>query len=119
MEMGDRSRSALCGKGYREDRCPDTPRALTGHPALCPASSGMHNLSAMKRTMIGLGAFVLALSLSAPAFADHGPIGQDGHGSGTFGRATLTGFASLLAETYVPGSEPSGSKLGTAPINGI
>ncbi|WP_405140740.1 esterase-like activity of phytase family protein [Sphaerisporangium sp. NBC_01403] len=76
----------------------------------------------MKRTMIGLSAAVLALSLSAPAFADHGHDGHDGrpgHGDGKFGRATLTGFASLPAETYVPGSEPSGFKLGTAPVNGI
>ncbi|WP_250563076.1 esterase-like activity of phytase family protein [Sphaerisporangium fuscum] len=71
----------------------------------------------MKRTMIGLGALVLALSLSAPAFADPGLDRHDGRGA--FGRATLTGFASLPAETYVPGSEPSGAKLGTTPINGI
>ena len=32
---------------------------------------------------------------------------------------TLTGFASLPALTFVPGSEPSGSALGTAPVNGI
>ncbi|GAA3826523.1 esterase-like activity of phytase family protein [Sphaerisporangium flaviroseum] len=69
--------------------------------------------------MIGLGAAVLALGLSAPAFADHG---RDGHGDGAtvpFGRATLTGFASLPAETFVPNSEPSGALLGTAPINGV
>ncbi|MEV6983278.1 esterase-like activity of phytase family protein [Sphaerisporangium sp. NPDC051017] len=72
----------------------------------------------MRKTMIGLGAVAMALSMSAPAFADHGNDGR-GHGGDTFGRATLTGFASLPAETYVPGSEPSGSKIGTAPINGI
>jgi hypothetical protein len=32
---------------------------------------------------------------------------------------TLTGFARLPAESFVPGSEPSGSALGTAPINGV
>jgi hypothetical protein len=32
---------------------------------------------------------------------------------------TLTGFASLPALTFVPGSEPSGGALGTAPVNGI
>ncbi|MFC6083893.1 esterase-like activity of phytase family protein [Sphaerisporangium aureirubrum] len=87
----------------------------------------------MKRTMIGLGAVVLALSLSAPALADQGNGaaeatsargGHDGHGhghggDGDFGRATLTGFASLPALTFVPGSEPSGSLLGTAPVNGV
>lgn len=35
------------------------------------------------------------------------------------GVPTLTGFASLPAATFVPGSEPSGSLLGTAPINGV
>jgi hypothetical protein len=74
----------------------------------------------MKRTMMSLGAVVLALGLSAPAFADHGHDGHDGHGGAApFGRATLTGFASLPAETFVPSSEPSGAQLGTAPINGI
>ncbi|HEX7301308.1 esterase-like activity of phytase family protein [Lentzea sp.] len=34
-------------------------------------------------------------------------------------QATLTNFASLPAETFVPGSEPSGSALGTAPVNGV
>jgi hypothetical protein len=34
-------------------------------------------------------------------------------------QATLTNFASLPAETYLPGSEPSGAALGTNPINGI
>jgi hypothetical protein len=32
---------------------------------------------------------------------------------------TPTGFASLPALTFVPGSEPSGAALGTAPVNGI
>ncbi|GAB2844211.1 esterase-like activity of phytase family protein [Lentzea nigeriaca] len=34
-------------------------------------------------------------------------------------QATLTNFASLPAETYLPGSEPSGAALGTNPINGV
>lgn len=34
-------------------------------------------------------------------------------------QATLTNFAFLPAETYLPGSEPSGAALGTNPINGI
>jgi hypothetical protein len=34
-------------------------------------------------------------------------------------QATLTNFASLPAETYIPGSEPSGAALGTTPINGV
>ncbi|CCH31623.1 esterase-like activity of phytase family protein [Actinosynnema sp. NPDC047251] len=38
---------------------------------------------------------------------------------GDFGPATLTRFASLPAETYLPASEPSGAALGTAPVNGI
>ena len=40
-------------------------------------------------------------------------------GTKDFGRATLTKFASLPAETYVPGSEPSGAALGGTPSNGI
>jgi len=32
---------------------------------------------------------------------------------------TLTGFASLPALTFVPGSEPSGAALSTAPVNGV
>lgn len=32
---------------------------------------------------------------------------------------TLTGWASLPALTFVPGSEPSGAALGTTPVNGI
>src|SRR5688500_2015056 len=35
------------------------------------------------------------------------------------GQARLQQFAKLAAQTFVPGSEPSGSLLGTAPINGI
>jgi hypothetical protein len=35
------------------------------------------------------------------------------------GVPTPTGFASLPAFTFVPGSEPSGAALGAAPVNGI
>lgn len=59
-----------------------------------------------------LGAAVLTVSLASPAAV------ADAGGQG-FGRATLTGFASLPAETFVPGSEPSGSAIGTGPFNGI
>jgi len=34
-------------------------------------------------------------------------------------QATLTNFAFLPAETFLPGSEPSGAALGTTPINGV
>ncbi|MGI5505680.1 esterase-like activity of phytase family protein [Lentzea sp. CA-135723] len=46
---------------------------------------------------------------AAPEAARHG--GQK--------QASLTNFASLPAETYVPGSEPSGAALGTTPVNGV
>ncbi len=58
-----------------------------------------------------VSAAVLTVSLASPAVADR--CGED------FGRATLTGFASLPAETFVPGSEPSGSAIGAGPFNGI
>ncbi|MFC8089875.1 esterase-like activity of phytase family protein [Streptomyces sp. NPDC057301] len=65
----------------------------------------------MRRTSIMVSAAVLTVSLASPAVADRGGQG--------FGRATLTGFASLPAETFVPGSEPSGSAIGAGPFNGI
>ncbi|MGI5373588.1 esterase-like activity of phytase family protein [Streptomyces sp. CA-251387] len=65
----------------------------------------------MRRISIMVSAAVLTVSLASPAVADRG--GQE------LGRATLTGFASLPAETFVPGSEPSGSAIGTGPFNGI
>lgn len=55
--------------------------------------------------MMWAGALAVGVALPAAAEPD--------------GRARLTGFASLPAQTYVPGSEPSGALLGTAPINGI
>ncbi|MFF4419109.1 esterase-like activity of phytase family protein [Streptosporangium sp. NPDC001559] len=63
-----------------------------------------------RRMAITVGAAVLALTMSTPAVADHRP---------DRGRAVLTGFASLPARTFVPGSEPSGAQLGTAPVNGV
>ncbi|MFE4581544.1 esterase-like activity of phytase family protein [Streptomyces chartreusis] len=65
----------------------------------------------MRRISIMVSAAVLTAGLAVPAAAH--PGGAD------FGRATLTGFASLPAETFVPGSEPSGSAIGAGPFNGI
>ncbi|MFB9964873.1 esterase-like activity of phytase family protein [Sinosporangium siamense] len=65
----------------------------------------------MKRALFALGVGALVVGLAAPALADPGPA--------EFGQATLTGFASLPAETFVPGSEASGGGLGTNPINGL
>ncbi|WP_250573977.1 esterase-like activity of phytase family protein [Nonomuraea sediminis] len=65
----------------------------------------------MRSIAIMMCAGAMALAVAAPAAAEPE--------RGEFGRATLTGFASLPAQTYVPGSEPSGSQLGTTPINGI
>jgi hypothetical protein len=63
---------------------------------------------------LAIGLSVLAFGLvAAPSSA--APTQE----RGSFGRATLTQFAALPAETYVPGSEPSGAALGTAPVNGI
>jgi len=58
------------------------------------------------------GAVVVALAggVAGPASA---------HRDSEFGRATLTGFASLPALTFVPASEPSGHQLDTAPVNGV
>src|SRR5687767_8397979 len=60
------------------------------------------------------GLMTLTLALGLPAYAE--PVDGDHAG---WGQATLTGFASLPAQTFVPASEPSGSALGTAPINGV
>lgn len=58
-----------------------------------------------------VSAAVLTVGLAVPAAAHPGRA--------DFGRATLTGFASLPAETFVPGSEPSGAAIGAGPFNGI
>lgn len=47
-----------------------------------------------------------------------GPSAAAEHGGG-FGRATLTQWAMLPAQTWVTASEPSGSQLGAGPVNGI
>ncbi|MEU8756185.1 esterase-like activity of phytase family protein [Streptomyces chartreusis] len=65
----------------------------------------------MRRISIMVSAAVLTAGLAVPATAHPGGAG--------FGRATLTGFASLPAETFVPGSEPSGAAIGAGPFNGI
>ncbi|MFG1706870.1 esterase-like activity of phytase family protein [Nonomuraea sp. M3C6] len=74
----------------------------------------------MRRILLLMCASAMALGLAAPASADPG-TSSDSNGSDKsgFGQATLTGFASLPALTFVPGSEPSGSLLGTAPVNGV
>ncbi len=60
-------------------------------------------------TRVAVAALLIAGAglVSAPSSA-HGPSAP-----------TLTGFASLPALTFVPGSDPSGAALGTAPVNGI
>ncbi|GAA3538618.1 esterase-like activity of phytase family protein [Nonomuraea rosea] len=81
----------------------------------------------MTRITIVTCAATAALALAAPALASPALAASPtaasptaaGADRGAFGQATLTGFASLPAQTYVPGSEPSGSLLGTAPVNGI
>jgi hypothetical protein len=66
------------------------------------------------RRRFGSGLLAIALAAGA-AFL---PASSASAGRPT-GPATLTGFAVLPAATFVPGSEPSGSLLGTAPVNGI
>jgi hypothetical protein len=56
----------------------------------------------------GVGLLVLTLGLVAAPSSAHSAAAP-----------TLTGFASLPALTFVPGSEPAGAALGTAPVNGI
>ena len=50
----------------------------------------------LRRAGIGAGLGVLTLVLAAPSASAHG----------TFGRATLTGFASLPAATFATGLPP-------------
>ncbi|MFE9205579.1 esterase-like activity of phytase family protein [Micromonospora sp. NPDC007230] len=68
----------------------------------------------VRRAAIGLTAGALAVTVVAPSSTVASAAPRD-----QFGRATLTGFAALPAETFVPASEPSGALLGTAPINGV
>ncbi|MEV4515354.1 esterase-like activity of phytase family protein [Dactylosporangium sp. NPDC049525] len=66
-------------------------------------------MRSLRRAGVGVGLGVLSLALAAPSASAHG----------TFGRATLTGFAALPAATFVSASDPSGSLLGGTPSNGI
>ena len=63
----------------------------------------------LRRVGLGAGVTVLALALAAPSASAHG----------TFGQATLTGWAALPAATFVSASDPSGALLGGTPSNGI
>jgi hypothetical protein len=60
------------------------------------------------------GLMTLTLALGLPAHAEPADSGR-----ATWGQATLTGFAFLPAQTFIPTSEPSGTQLGTAPVNGV
>ncbi|GHJ48288.1 glycerophosphoryl diester phosphodiesterase [Catellatospora sp. TT07R-123] len=63
------------------------------------------------------GLAVLTLAVALPASGSAAPA--DSGRTADFGPATLTGFAKLPAATFVPASDPSGSLLGAAPVNGI
>ncbi|MET9231784.1 esterase-like activity of phytase family protein [Lentzea sp. NPDC003310] len=68
----------------------------------------------MRRTLAAGLTLLGVTALATPTTA-----APDAHRPSAPGQATLTNFASLAAETFVPGSEPSGSALGTAPVNGV
>jgi hypothetical protein len=74
----------------------------------------------MRRTVLrvagGSAALTLLLALTASPTAAQA---RDDDHRRDVPVPTLTGFASLPALTFVPGSEPSGAALGTAPVNGI
>jgi hypothetical protein len=62
------------------------------------------------RALLAAGAFAVTLAFaSAPAQASGEPVTAP----------TLTGWAALAPETFVPGSAPSGAALGRTPIHGI
>jgi hypothetical protein len=61
---------------------------------------------------ISTGAAVAALAVGMPGVASAAD-------RSTWDRAELLTFAALPAETFVPGSEPSGALLGGTPSNGI
>ncbi|KOV79963.1 esterase-like activity of phytase family protein [Nocardia sp. NRRL S-836] len=68
----------------------------------------------MRRTLaVGL-TIVTVTALATPTTAAPDPARHPARG-----QAVLTNFAALPAETFVPGSEPSGAALGTAPVNGV
>ena len=81
-----------------------------------------------RRLGLGLGIGALTLAVLAVPTAAANLIGADrtevnltgqGGPAKPFRQATLTNFAALPAMTFVPASEPSGSLLGTAPVNGV
>lgn len=61
---------------------------------------------------IGLATLSLAVALPASGAASSAESPHED-------RATLTGFASLPALSFVSASDPSGSLIGTTPINGV
>jgi hypothetical protein len=61
--------------------------------------------------MITAGVAGILLASATPGTATTSASGRPG--------PILTAIASLPAETYVPGSQPSGGQLGTTPINGV
>ncbi|MFD0583994.1 esterase-like activity of phytase family protein [Dactylosporangium darangshiense] len=63
----------------------------------------------LRRVGLGVGVSVLTLAFAAPSASAHG----------SFGQATLTGWAMLPAATFVSASDPSGGLLGGTPSNGI
>lgn len=63
----------------------------------------------LRRVGLGVGVGVLSLAFAAPSASAHG----------SFGQATLTGWAYLPAATFVSASDPSGALLGGTPSNGI
>ncbi|MDT4994925.1 MAG: hypothetical protein QOH97_4817 [Actinoplanes sp.] len=81
------------------------------------SSTGVHRWAlacgVMRRNALRVagaaGVLLLSLGLAAPTSAHQRAVRVP----------TLTGFASLPALTFVPGSEPSGAALGTAPVNGV
>jgi hypothetical protein len=68
----------------------------------------------MRRTLAAGLTLLTVTALATPTTAAPGAAGQKGSK-----QATLTNFAFLPAQTFLPGSEPSGAALGTAPINGV
>lgn len=68
----------------------------------------------MRRTLAAGLTLLTVTALATPTTAAPGTVSRQSPK-----QATLTNFASLPAETYLPGSEPSGAALGTAPINGV
>ncbi|WUI00863.1 esterase-like activity of phytase family protein [Spirillospora sp. NBC_00431] len=72
-----------------------------------------------RRVISGLIAPGAIAALLASGGASAGASAASAGASGGCARPTLTGWAELPAETYVPGSEPSGSALGTEPVNGV